>query len=79
MKNLKTLNGAIILNRSQQKRIFGGGEQYMSLDGESKCSGTGCDGKHAGDNCIIGGQLGKCDVGSCAQTIQLLCYTSEEN
>jgi hypothetical protein len=76
MKNLKTLNGIIILNRSQQKRIFSGGEQTLGLDSESKCSNTGCEGKRAGESCVIGNYMGKCEDSTCAGTIQLLCFSS---
>ena len=74
MKNLQTLNGVIILKRSQQKRIFGGGEQTLGLDGEAKCSNTGCEGKRIGESCVIDGKPGKCDLGTCAGTNQRLCY-----
>ncbi len=75
MKNLKTLNEVVILNRSQQKRIFGGGEQTLGLDGETKCFDPRCAGQDSGATCRVGPSEGVCEYGDCGDgSIILLCY-----
>jgi len=80
MKKLKDLKGVKLLNKFQQKNIiYGGGLQTIDLNGNpinGHCSKTGCEGKKSGDSCVIEGSPGTCDLGSCAGTTQLLCYTA---